>query len=239
MVERQKLPRVIVIGASSGIGAAIAEQVVRQDGSVILVGRNRERLVGLADTLGGAEHAVLDIGDADAVRTFFARVEPFDHLVITAADLTYAPYLDMDLDAARRMVDVKFWGYIHATRYGAPKIRAGGSIVLFSGLAAWKPGPDTALIAALNGAVVGLGRALAMELAPIRVNVVAPGMTDTPSWHFLDGEARRTLFRQVAATLPARKVGEPGEVAQAALFLIQNAYITGTVLHVDGGAMLT
>lgn len=229
--------RVVIVGGSSGIGAATAEAVCAAGGRVVVVGRSPGRLKQVADALKAGDAAyVVDITDEAAVQDFFQHLGPFDHLVVTAAELAYAPFLEIDLDAARRIVDSKLWGYIYCARYAAPYIAQDGSVVFFSGLAAWKPGIGAALVAAVNGAIVSLGRALAMELAPIRVNIVAPGVTDTPGWsHMSDGE-RHAFFDAVAGGLPVRRIGRPEDIARAVLFLLTNTYTTATTLHVDGGA---
>jgi len=148
------------------------------------------------------------------------------------------PFLKMDTVKARAAFDSKFWGQYHAARYGAPHIRNGGSIIFFAGIWSQRPVPGGSVVTAINSAVEGLGRALATELAPIRVNTVSPGIVDTPIWSGMAEEEKEAMFKGIAATLPVGRVGRPEEIAQTVLYLMSNGFTTGNTLYVDGGATL-
>jgi NAD(P)-dependent dehydrogenase (short-subunit alcohol dehydrogenase family) len=230
---------IAIAGGSSGIGFAIAALALQRGAEVTLIGRSDAKLAAAAARLGTpVATACFDIGDAQAAQAGFATLRPFDHFVSTAADLTYAPLADMPRDAIDRMLAGKFWGPINLVKFGLGQLRAGGSILLFSGLAADRPGSGTAMVAALNAGVEGLVRALAVELAPTRVNALSPGVVDTEGWGFMDEASRKGFFADLAGKLPARRIGAPADLADAALFALTNPYLTGEVLHVNGGGSL-
>jgi NAD(P)-dependent dehydrogenase (short-subunit alcohol dehydrogenase family) len=145
-------------------------------------------------------------------------------------------FLKIEVSKARAAFDSKFWGQYRAARYGAPKIRPGGSITLFAGVWSQRPVPGSSIVTAINSAVEGLGRALALELAPIRVNTVSPGIVDTPLYAGMAPEKREAMFREAAASIPAKRIGRPEEIALTVLYLMSNTYTTGSTLYVDGGA---
>jgi NAD(P)-dependent dehydrogenase (short-subunit alcohol dehydrogenase family) len=182
----------------------------------------------------------VDIGNEDQVRRLLATAAPLHHIAVTAADAAgaTAPIADFDLGNARAVVDTKLFGPWLVAKHAGPYLAPGGSITFTAGIAAYRPGPGTSMTAAVNGALEALSRALALELAPIRVNVVSPGWTDTPLWDTIAGEGKTERLAGMAARLPAGRVGQPGDVAQAFLSLMRNGFITGTVLHVDGGQRL-
>ncbi|MFG1207890.1 SDR family oxidoreductase [Xanthobacter flavus] len=230
--------RVVVIGGTKGIGFATAEAAVAEGAEVVVASRDASRVAGAVERLGakapgaGASGASLDIADAEAVARFFGQIGPFDHLVTTAAHVVRKPLLEADLNEARASFDSKFWGQVNAVRSGAPLIRAGGSIVLVSGISSRRGIGTMAFPAAINGAVEALARSLAVSLAPIRVNAVSPGYIDTPGH---GGPERAATLAKVAAAIPAGRPGRPEEVAQAILYLLTNPFSTGTVLDIDGG----
>ncbi len=224
--------KVVVIGGSAGIGKATAQAAAAAGAHVVIAGRSEEQLQKARTEIGGRiEQCVLDVRDVRGMDYCLEEVAPFDHLVITAADVHTAPFLKTDLEEAHQMFEVKFWGQLAAVQLAAPCIREGGSITLFSGAASRKPMQGYAMIAAMNGAIEGLMRTLAVELSPIRVNAVSPGLIDT---HNFDPERRQA----VAQRLPVKQIGEPSHVAAGVLFLMQNPYVTGTVLCIDGGSPL-
>lgn len=221
--------KVVIIGGSAGIGKATARAAVAQGAEVVIGSRDEAHLQEAQDEIGGGvKYCVMDVRDVRGMDYCFDQIGPFDHLVVTAVEVTATPFIQMELDAARHVFEVKFWGQFAAAQLAAPSLREGGSITLFSGVAAHKPVRGFAAIAAANGAVEALVRSLALEISPLRVNAVSPGFIDT---HGIDPE-RRT---KIAEALPARCVGEADHAAQAVLFLMQNPYTTGTVLYVDGG----
>lgn len=230
---------IVIIGGSSGIGLGLAQAALDRGAEVTITGRSAEKLAKASATLGGkAALAAFDAGDAREAEPAYASLGPIDHLVTTAAALAYAPIGEISLDDVSEMLSGKFWAPFLAARFAAPKIVAGGSITFFSGLAAYRPGPGTAAVAAVNAGLEGLAKALAVELTPLRVNVLSPGVVETPGWDFLPRTDREAFFASQARSLPTRYVGTPADIAEAALTLMGNRYITGTVLHVDGGGRL-
>ena len=232
--------RIVVLGGSSGIGLATAQAAAREGASLVIASSRRARVEEALATLpAGAEGHALELTDATAVRDLFARLGAFDHLVFTAGEtLQLASLADTDLDAARRFFGLRYWGAFTAAKYGSGSIRPGGSIVLTSGIAAVRPRAGWALGASICGAMEGLTRALAVELAPVRVNIVSPGVVRSPLWAEMAEADREALYRGIAASTPVGHVGEPAEIAEAYLYLMRQTYGTGQVLVVDGGAVL-
>ena len=144
----------------------------------------------------------------------------------------------LDLIAAQRVVDSKLYGPLLLAKHGAPKLAATGSITVVSGIAAYRPAPRGAVVAAINAALEGLVRALALELAPIRVNAVSPGWIDTPIWTSVAGDKKDEVMGAMAKRLPVGRIGRPDDVADAIVFLMGNTFTTGSVLHVEGGHRL-
>lgn len=232
---------VVVAGGSSGMGLALAERLVLQGASAVILGRNVEKLSAVRERLGGNVQTIAcDITDEDQVARAFAGLGRVDHIVTTAADIEGAYRLlpDIELAAARRVMESKVYGPLLLAKYGAPKLGANGSITYTSGIAAYRPSARGSVVAAANAALEGLVRALAVELAPIRVNAVSPGWVDTPIWSFVAGEAKAATLQAMADRLPVGRVGEPRDIADAILFLMQNGFTTGSVLHVEGGHRL-
>jgi NAD(P)-dependent dehydrogenase (short-subunit alcohol dehydrogenase family) len=232
---------VVVVGGSSGIGLGIARAAQAAGADVVIVGRSRQKLdTALADFAGGAPPRALaaDVTNETDVRQLFAQVGTFDHLVSTVADLAYQPIREFDLDAMHRSVNSKLISSLLLAKHGGDRARPGGSLTFTSGIAAYRPMPRGALVAALNGALASLARALALELAPVRVNVVSPGWVDTPIWDSVAGANKTAMQQAMAGRLPVGRIGRPEDIAQAVLALMGNGYITGTVLHVDGGQRL-
>jgi NAD(P)-dependent dehydrogenase (short-subunit alcohol dehydrogenase family) len=231
---------IVVAGGGSGIGFAIAAEALAQGASVTIAGRSANKLAQARERLGEVRTVVMDLGDVVSAEAGFREIgNKFDHVVSTAADLTYAPLAGMERAAIERMLAGKFWGPVHLVKYGLPLLRANGSILFFSGLAADRPAPGTSIVSALNAGVEGFTRALAVELAPLRVNAISPGVVDTEGWAFMPEDERRKFFDQLATQLPARRIGTPADLAQAALFVLGNPYLTGEVLRVNGGGNLT
>ncbi|MEC0229520.1 SDR family oxidoreductase [Paenibacillus alba] len=237
MLHNQK---VVIIGGSSGIGLETAKQVIARGADVIIASRSEDKLLKAKELL-GAKAAVysLDTTDEQQVQSFFQQIGPFDHLVISAAETSGGSFLHTETAQARQLFENKFWGQYYAAKYGAPHMSTNGSITLFSGVVAYKSMIGSSTLGAVNAAVSNLGQTLALELAPLRVNVVSPGIIDTPSRSKMAEEARNTLYATVAGKLPVKRVGTAEDVAQSVLYLLQNSFVTGTVLHVEGGHLLT
>lgn len=232
---------VVVIGGSSGIGLGVARASLEQGASVTLAGRSTQRLAEAVGQLGPsvAERVrtfVADAGDEEQVRRLFEAHPPAHHVVVTAVAAHYQPIRQLDLAAARRTLDSKLLAALHVAKHA--RFEAGGSLLLTGGVASSRPSPGGALIAAVNGAIDSLVLALALELAPVRVNALSPGWIDTPFWDAFAGSAKAQRLEQHARRLPVGRVGATTDTAQAALFLMTNGFTTGEVLHVDGGHRL-
>jgi len=229
--------RVVITGGSAGIGLATAKALAQQDAQVIIASRSREKLDRAKSVIGETcEAHVLDVSDENAVKRFFDDVGKLDHLVTPAAGGTLGPLLDLPTATARDVVESKLWGQYYTAKHAAPKLGNGASITFFSGIVSRKPMAGTSTYAIIAGAMESLTRCLALELAPIRVNCVTPGVIATSAWSDLMGEDEaRKNFETVAATLPVGRVGTAEEVARAVLYLMANGYATGSVIDVDGG----
>ncbi|MGX9885034.1 SDR family oxidoreductase [Streptomyces sp. NPDC002276] len=232
--------RVVVIGGTAGIGLAVAEAAGREGARVVVASRRQESVDAALKRLPeDAEGRVLDASDESTVRDFFAGLGGYDHLVYTAGEaLLMESVAESDLGRSRAFLDTRLWGAYTAVKYGAGSIREGGSVVLTTGTAGRRPLPGTSVAAALCGAMESLTRALALELAPLRVNVVAPGLVRTELWRELPDEDRDGLFASVAGSLPVGRIGEPADVAEAYLYLMRGGYSTGSTVVVDGGTLL-
>jgi NAD(P)-dependent dehydrogenase (short-subunit alcohol dehydrogenase family) len=232
--------RIVVLGGSSGIGLATAQAAAREGAMVVIASSRKTRIDDALATLPtGTEGHVLDLADTDATEALFARLGSFDHLVFTAGEtLQLGSLATTDVDAARRFFALRYWGAYCAAKYGSGSIRKGGSIVFTSGIAGQRPQRGWALGASICAAMEGLARALAIELAPIRVNIVSPGVVRSPLWANMGEADRNALYREMAERLPVGHVGDVEEIAEAYLYLMRQSYSTGQVLVVDGGAVL-
>jgi len=231
---------VVIFGGSSGMGLATADGAAAAGARVTIASSDQGRLdAALASLPGGCDGVVVDARSEESVAGALARIGELDHLVYTAGDRVIPRPLDeVSLDDARRLFDVRFWGAVAAVRHAAPRIRAGGSIVLTSGTIAVRPSARAALMAAGAAAIEGLTRGLAVELAPVRVNAVRPGAVHTPMWDAAPEPQRSALLGALAERTITKTVGDPGQIAAAHLYLMGNSFVTGTVLTVDGGAVL-
>jgi NAD(P)-dependent dehydrogenase (short-subunit alcohol dehydrogenase family) len=232
--------RIVILGGSSGIGLATAQAAARE-GAAVVIASSRARRVeeALAALPTGSEGHALDLTDEPAVQAFFDRLGPFDHLAFTAGEtLQLGRLAEAEIAAARDFFALRYWGALMAAKYGSGHIRPGGSIVFTSGLAGLRPHAGWSLGASICAAMEGLTRALAVELAPIRVNIVSPGVVKSPLWATMPTADRDALYRQTAAQLPVAHIGEVEEIAEAYLYLMRQTYGTGEVLRVDGGGAL-
>ncbi len=217
-----------------------AKQLIAQGVEVIIASRSEEKLQNAKEQLGVRATAyILDTTQEQQVQSFFEKIGQFDHLVVSAAETSGGSFLQTDTVQARKLFENKFWGQYYAAKYGASKILPNGSIILFSGVVAYKSMVGSAILGAVNAAISNLGQTLALELAPIRVNIVSPGIIDTPSRSKMPEEARNNFYNTVENKLPVKRIGKAEDVAQSVLYLLQNSFVTGTVLHVEGGHILT
>ena len=223
--------RVLIVGAGGGIGRATAEAFRAAGAYVVATGRYTTKLEGV-----GSEIATLDFLDNEAVEAFFAGTAHFDHVVVTAAATKSGPVGGLALDAAKASMESKFWGAYRIAR--AAKINEGGSLTFVSGFLSHRPSPTSVLQGAINAALDALARGLALEKAPVRVNTVSPGLIDTPLWSGMAAVDREGMFERTAAKLPARRVGQPEDIADAILFVATNRFATGSTVTVDGGGTI-
>ena len=232
--------RVIILGGSSGIGLAVAEQASSQGADVVIVSSNSERVQEATKSIGrGVDGQTVDLSEEEAVAALFTKLGPFDHLIFTAGDsLRLHELAATDLKQARRAFELRYWSALAAVKYGSPHIRKGGSIVLTTGVAGRRPHKGWAVAASVCGTIEALTRALAIELAPIRVNAVSPGVVRTNLWQNISVPEREQLFERLGNSIPVGRVGEASDIAQAYLFLMQEGFGTGQTLVVDGGTVL-
>lgn len=235
--------RVLIVGGSSGMGLALAHTLLADAAEVTIVGRSEARLAQARESLpdtGRLRTVAVDITREDQVARLFERSGTLDHIVTTAADIQGAYQLlpALEIAAARRVVDSKFIGPLLLAKHGAPVLVPHGSITFTSGIAAYRPAARGSVVAAINGALASLAYALAVELGPIRVNVVSPGWVDSPIWAYVAGDAKAATLEAMAKKLPVGRIGQPEDIADAIRFLMRNGFVTGTVLHVEGGHRL-
>jgi NAD(P)-dependent dehydrogenase (short-subunit alcohol dehydrogenase family) len=232
--------RVVVLGGTSGIGLATAKAAAGLGAQVTVVsGRQASVDRALADLPPGTSGRAADLTDTEQVRRLFDDLGSIDHLVFTAGEPLALMSLDtLDLDKAREFFTLRYFGALWAVHAAIPHLRPGGSITLTTGIASQRPGPGWAVAASICGAVESLTRALAVELAPIRVNAVSPGIVRSPLWASMTQSSREQLYRETAAAIPAGRVGEVDDIAQAYLFCLTQPFATGSILTVDGGSVL-
>lgn len=230
--------RVLVIGGSAGIGEAVARLAAEGGAQVTIASRSRTRLQqALARLPAGVTAGELDVRDDVAVQAFFTARAPWQHVVLTAAATPSGPARSLPLADAQEAVRSKFWGAYAVARHA--RVGDGGSITFVSGVYSRRPNAGAVLQGAINAALEGLTRGLALELAPaVRVNAVSPSTTDTPLWDRLGPEGRARKLATMAEQLPLRRVALPVEIARAVLFVATNPYATGSTVRVDGGDAL-
>jgi NAD(P)-dependent dehydrogenase (short-subunit alcohol dehydrogenase family) len=228
---------VVVIGGTSGIGRAIAQQSGAAGARVTVASRNQKRVGDTAARLGAwCRGRVCDVTDAESLRAFFEQAGQIDHLVLPGNEVKIAPFEKLPIADAQASMASKFWGQYAAIK--AARMSPTGSIVLFSGVASRKPGAGAPALTAINAAVEGLGRALAVELAPVRVNVIAPGVVETELWDTLPEATRAETLKRFTSRQPIPRPGRPDEIASVVLEMMSATFMTGAVIDVDGGTLL-
>jgi NAD(P)-dependent dehydrogenase (short-subunit alcohol dehydrogenase family) len=229
---------VVVIGGSAGIGLETARRARAEGADVVLAARNPDRLAKAAAELGAQSTATFDADDSSALEAFFADLEgPLDHVMATAGGPYYAPLAEMDFDRARRALAEHPMLMLGVARYAAPKMRPGGTLLFMGGTGGRRPSAGS-IITAGTAALPALTASLALEIAPVRVNLIAAGFVDTPLSASLLGDQLEERREQLRATLPIARVVGPEDVAALAVHLMANTALTGATYDIDGGQQL-
>jgi NAD(P)-dependent dehydrogenase (short-subunit alcohol dehydrogenase family) len=232
--------RVILLGASTGLGLATAKAAAAEGAKVVIVSSNQQRIdKALEELPEGSEGYAVDLSKEENIKAFFEKAGRFDHLVYTAGEnLSLKNISDTVVEEAVGFFNLRFWSAFTAVKYGAPNINPGGSISLTSGTASERPGAGWSVASAICGAMEGFVRAMAVELAPIRVNCVVPGVIKTNLWDTMTEEQRNGMYNYLEGSLLLKRVGEAEDVALGFLYLMKQQYGTGRSLIIDGGTVL-
>ena len=230
---------VVIIGGSAGIGLETARRARTEGARLILAGRNRERIQLAALELEAHSTAVFDADDPAALERFFADLpDTIDHVMVTAGRPHYGRLLDMDLEEARRALDTHLLLMLQVARCAKPKVRPGGTLVFMGGTGGRRISIGLGIVSTVTAALPVLTASLALELAPIRVNLIAAGFVDTPLSASLLGDELESRRNQLRTTLPIRRVVTPADVAGLAVHIMINTALTGATYDIDGGQQL-
>lgn len=232
-----KNAKVLVVGGSSGIGLAASKAFAAAGANVTIASRSQDKVRLATQRLGhGVVGCTLDTRDEQAIEVFFSAGSVWDHVVITAAQTPSGPVRGLSLLDAYEAMNSKFWGAYRVARY--LQVRDSGSVTFVSGYLSVRPSKSSVLQGAINAAVEALARGLAIELSPVRVNAVSPGLVATPLWDAVPEDTRLAMYKTAASRLPVRRVGQPEDVAGAILYLAGNKHSTGATVLVDGGGTI-
>jgi NAD(P)-dependent dehydrogenase (short-subunit alcohol dehydrogenase family) len=230
--------KILVVGRASGIARAVALLARSEGGEVVVAGRNKDKLAVSYDDP-GITAETLDITDDTSIGALADRIGSVDHVVSTASARARGKLSELQREDLLLSLDTKLLGPLMLAKYFAPQMNPGGSFVLFSGVHAFKAKVGYLGVGITNGAVDFLTRSLAVELAPIRVNAVSPGVIDTGAWDAMGEEGKKAYFEHISVANPVGRIGTAEDVAQAVLFAMTNAFMTGVMLKIDGGEPLT
>ena len=231
--------RVLVIGRPSGIAGAIVAAARDAGASVIIAGRNKVALDAAYAKEQNITTETVDLTDEASIATLAERLGTVDHIVSTASARARGKLADLDRDAIRLSFDTKVIGPLFLAKHFAPRMKEHGSILIFAGVASVKIAVGTMGVAITNGSAEVLARSLALELAPIRVNAISPGVIDTGAWDAFGEQGKAKYFARITSTNPAGRIGTVQDIADGVIFALTNTFLTGTTLHIDGGEPLT
>jgi len=232
--------RIVILGGTSGIGRATAIAAAAAGGKVVVVSSKKKNVDATVAELGsGHEGFVTNLSDEQSIRNLFEEIGSFDHLVFTAGDaLMIGSLPTISIDDAKEFFNIRYWGAVTSVKYASPHINKGGSIILTGGGAGHRPGAGWSIAASICAAMEGFTRAAALDLAPLRVNLVAPGLVRTNLWSSFTDSEREKMFAYFGGALPVGHVGEAEEIANTYLYLMTQTYSTGQCIVVDGGGGL-
>ena len=234
------IQRTVIVGGTSGVGLATAEKLLGSGHDVTIAGRSAERLEQAAKRLDGKARAVaMDAADPASAKGAFASIGAFDHLVLAlGGNVGAGPFATIDLADVRRPFEDKVFAHFATVQAALPFLAKDGSLTFLSAVSGQAAMPGTAALGAANAAIAALAPILAVELKPLRVNAVSPGVIDTPWWSFVSDDAKAALFADYAAKTPVGRVGTAEDVADAIAFVIGNRFMTGATIICDGGVRL-
>lgn len=232
--------RILIIGGSSGMGLATAQRLGQSGAEVFVAGRDAARLDAAVRSIGGKALGIAaDFTDAASLASLVQRIGRLDHLVLAAGGgAAWGPFAQVTADALRRAFELKLLGYWQSLQAALPVLRKDGSVVMLTGAASRVAMPGTAGLAAVNGGITQMAQTLARELAPLRVNVVSPGLVDTPAYDGMPADAKAGMFAGAAKSLPVGRTGRSEDIAVAVEMLLANTFATGVLLDLDGGARM-
>jgi NAD(P)-dependent dehydrogenase (short-subunit alcohol dehydrogenase family) len=232
--------KIVIVGGSSGMGLATAQLLSEQGVEVVIGSRNEDKLKEAVATLSpNASYSLIDVTDESSIEAFFNKVGQFDHLFITAASPSFTAFKEINIAQGKEEFGGKFWGQFAVVQKAIPLLKPNGSVVLMSGGYSLRPEANSSIMAAANGAIEALVRALAVEFSPFRFNAVAPGLVDTPLIHAaVPEEYRIPLYKQMEEKLLTKRMAKSEDIANAVEFLFSNPHITGSTLRIDGGTTL-
>ena len=230
---------VLVIGRGSGLARAVVLAAIDAGARVVAAGRDQETLAAAYAGEAGVSTEMVDLNDEASIAALGERLGSLDHVVSTASARARGQLADLDRDAVRLSFDTKVIGPLMLAKHLAPRLNKGGSFVIFSGVAAAKIAVGTMAVAITNAAADTLARSLALELAPIRVNAISPGVIDTGAWDAFGEQGKADYFADISSRNPVRRIGTPEDIAQGVIFAMTSTFLTGQTLHIDGGEPLT
>ncbi|WP_369790434.1 SDR family oxidoreductase [Rouxiella sp. WC2420] len=234
--------RTLIIGGASGIGYSVAQLLTSRGDAIVLAGRNTQKLQQAAKQLSeksSIDTLTLDIANEQELRDLAKTLGPVDNIVVTAgSQAPGGPLSSVDLSAAKQAFETKFWGSLAIAQHLGGLLKPGGTLTFTSGFLARRTVAGTIVKTAMNAALESAVKILAKELSPLRVNAVSPGLTDTEAYSAMAPEARQQMLEKAAAALPAQRWGRAEDVANGYLFVIDNPFVTGSVIDIEGGALI-